>query len=394
MRLIDQVPSSPQALLNEIASPADILAGMDIYRTLSVKHVESVQREIPSAVVEDCGESIYLGELSPGCQACKSGTWDCLFITTQCNLACPFCCSPIRVGSHTPLSAFGSNIGEVLEYYQIVQPRGVSFSGGEPFLEFDRLRRIVAAIRSALPGAYLWVYTNGLLATKEKTCELAALGINEIRFDLAATGYNHPIVMKHVSIASQWIEHITVEIPVIPNHKEKLLVSLSTWNDLGVQYLNLHELIYEPGSPSARMSGSRGRVLTPDGHFTEFDPHSRPLVSTIMQAVDRGKLRLSVNDCSIQNKIRQVRGRRRQMGRLIAQLPDSKESMDEEGHLQTVCVFPSQGSAYFVKPEHFPQLQKVRSRERYFKLLRIPPLSIGPSPEKWFACTEIEEDDD
>ena len=62
------------------------------FRPVWRQHALEAQRLLPSIHVDDGGDTLYLGELSPGCRACKEGTWDCIFLTGRCNLACPFCC--------------------------------------------------------------------------------------------------------------------------------------------------------------------------------------------------------------------------------------------------------------------------------------------------------------
>lgn len=52
-----------------------------VFASIWAEHARRVSEEAPYAVVEDGGETIYTRELSPGCQACKAGTWDCLFLT-------------------------------------------------------------------------------------------------------------------------------------------------------------------------------------------------------------------------------------------------------------------------------------------------------------------------
>ena len=146
----------------------------------SAEHAEMVRGKAPYAFISGAGETITAGALSPGCQACKAGTWDCLFLTMDCNLSCSFCCSPGERRNNIPLSAFGKDASEALKNFHLIQPEGISFSGGEVFLEFERLRHLVALMRREFPLAYLWVYTNGFLASAEKTAELGQCAIETI----------------------------------------------------------------------------------------------------------------------------------------------------------------------------------------------------------------------
>ncbi len=352
------------------------------------RHVQKVRAEAPYAAVTDGGETIFTGELSMGCRACKSGVWDCLFVTMNCNLACPFCCSPVDGSSEVPLSAFGREIGEVIENLRMLQPEGISFSGGEVFMNFDKLRSLAAVIRQAFPRAYLWVYTNGLLTTGEKIAELGEIGIDEIRFNLAASGYRHPGVLRNVQLASRVIENVTVEIPALPTQSERLLEALPEWSGAGVRYLNLHELMYEPGSLSTSLPGPRAAVHTPDGHFSEVHPDSRALTLRVIQAVHDAGLPLAVNDCSMQNKLRQVHGRRRLLGRFLTTRPGSLEAMDENGLLQIICGFDVQGNWFFTRPDQCEKAREEHPGFRFIRLWRLPPLSVYESCS-WFRYEEI-----
>jgi pyruvate formate-lyase activating enzyme-like uncharacterized protein len=270
----------------------------------------------PAVHIEDGGEAVYTGALSPGCRACKDGAWGCIFVTQRCNLSCSFCYSPHDI----PLDYAGSDLGatpeEIEASYGRTRITGVSFSGGEPFLLFDRLRQWVAWAKALRPERYCWVYTNGLLATPQRLRTLAGLGLDEIRFNMAASGYNDSTVLAHLDAAAQALPNVTVEIPAIPADGPLLLDSLDEWARRGARFLNLHELLYEPGTNAATLAGERLPFVTDDGHPSALDPNSRPLTLAVMRHVLERGLPLAVNDCSLQSKLRQIRGRRRMLAAL------------------------------------------------------------------------------
>ncbi len=351
-------------------------------------HLQAVQARAPYAQVEDGGETVALGALSRGCQACKSGGWDCLFLTMDCNLDCPFCCSPGSRDRRPPLSATGANLDEVIERLLLVQPAGISFSGGEVFLEFERLLAMLAVVRRSFPQAYLWAYTNGALAHPNRLEALAAAGLDEIRFNLAATGYTNPLVLKNVRAAAACLAHVTVEIPAIPAQAQRLLAALPEWSAAGVEYLNLHELMYEPGSRSAALAGARMPLRTPDGHLTHFHPASRALTLRVIERVHHLGLPLAVNDCSLQNKLRQVRMRRELLGRLVERLPETVEALGPDGLLQTVCAFNPQGEHFFLHPRALKSARAEYPGWRFARLWREPPLYLG-APALWSQVEEV-----
>src|SRR5690554_3761620 len=112
----------------------------------------------------------YYHHISPGCKLCGEGTWSCLFITNKCNAHC-FYCPASQEKDEIPSTqslTFNSpkNYAEYINYFGF---KGISFSGGEPLLFFDRTLQYLRTIREKChPDIYIWMYTNGILATPEK----------------------------------------------------------------------------------------------------------------------------------------------------------------------------------------------------------------------------------
>jgi pyruvate formate-lyase activating enzyme-like uncharacterized protein len=222
------------------------------------------------------------------------------------------------------------------------------------------------------PDKYYWVYTNGLLADEDKVHRLGELGVDEIRFNMAATGYDHPGVMANLAAAAHYIPNVTVEIPAIPEHAPKLLACLADWCALGVRFLNLHELIYEPGSNSGAMPGARQVIITGDGHRSEFNPHSRALTLAVMKRVQEQGLSLSVNDCSMQSKLRQLRGRRRGLA-LLVKAPYERLVGGEV--YESYCVYRDE-DVHLFHPNVAREMRRRYPDYRFVRLARTAPLSI------------------
>ncbi len=348
------------------------------------EHLSRVRQQIRDLHVEAGGEIAHLGGLSPGCQACKDGTWDCIFTTMRCNLDCAFCYSPHALPQDYAGSAFGSTPEQIVANYRSTRITGVSFSGGEPFVDPQGLFDWVAALKSRCSGAYTWVYTNGLLAGEERLRRLGELGVDEIRFNTAASSYDHPMVMENVKAASRFIPHVTVEIPAIPNDGEKLLSCLAAWSAAGVRFLNLHELIYEPGTNSAAMPGARQTIITPDGHRTEFNPRSRDLTLAVMQRVQDESLPLSVNDCSMQSKLRQVRGRRRSLAPLTKA---PYERLVDDWVLESTCAYRGE-QGHFFHPDSLEDMRQRYPNRQFVRLVRTAPLSLDDDGQ-WIVFEEL-----
>src|SRR5574344_1291590 len=185
--------------------------------------------------------------LSKGCKACKNGKWLCIFVGYNCNCHCDFCPQPkeanfLNVFNDGDLTSHGT-ISE-LEYYISTDKtiEGISYSGGEPLLYFNKVTTLAEYVTKKAPKIYQWIYTNGILLDEKKLEALEKCGINEIRFDLAATNFDKKVLDK-IALTKKYIENVTVEIPAIDNVrfllKDNLLDKLV--ND-GLTRLNLSEM--------------------------------------------------------------------------------------------------------------------------------------------------------
>ncbi len=321
--------------------------------------------------IENNGETTRSGELSPGCQACKSGKWDCIFLTLSCNLSCSFCLTPCTLTKASSISAFGNDIHTLIKEYAELKISGIGFSGGEPMLESKLLIDCLLSIHKANPEAYLWAYTNGLLLTKDIISALAEAGLDELRFNMAATGYFHPHILEMLRYAAMRLAAVTVEIPAIPEDKDQLLKALSVWGRTGVKYLNLHELIYEPGSPSEKMSGKKENCRMPDGHVCAFNPLSSDLVKYVFEQIETAKLPLSVNYCSLQSKAGQIRERRSIMATRTL-MP--YEIPAGNGEAESMCYFTD--TRYeFAQPWTLPDSDRLFPGSGAARVRRLLPLT-------------------
>lgn len=186
----------------------------------------------------------HYGDLSPGCRICGQGEWSCLFINGRCNCRCFYCPTPQdEIGLPTTNQITFATPEEYAEYAHRFAFSGVSISGGEPLLTYDRSVAYVQAVRQKMGAApHIWLYTNGTLLTAERLAGLKAVGLNEIRLDISAVDYN----LDKVRMAADHIACVTVEIPAIPEDAERLATLLPALAESGVRHLNLHQLRLTP----------------------------------------------------------------------------------------------------------------------------------------------------
>jgi len=233
-----------------------------------------------------------VSNLSPGCRLCGEGEWSCLFINNVCNARCFYCPSKQDdVSVPTTSAVTFENPEDYVAYLRRFNYKGASISGGEPFLSFDKTLRFIKTIREDLGNEiYIWMYTNGILAEKEKFKELAKAGLDEVRFDISAAGYSLEPVKKAAGI----IRNITVEIPAIPEDIEKVKRLLPQMKNAGVNFLNLHQI---------RLTDYNFSKLNKRGYTLLHGPKATVLESEltalkVMLHSYKEKINLPVNYCS------------------------------------------------------------------------------------------------
>lgn len=268
----------------------------------------------------------YHNQISKGCKLCGLGTWSCLFITGKCNANC-FYCPATQLADEVPSSQnlHFETAEAYAEYINHFRFKGVSFSGGEPLLFFDRTLQYLKQIRKRCsPDLYIWMYTNGILADEQIFRKLAAAGLNEVRFDIGATNYK----LDKIGFAKGIIPNITIEIPAVPEEKEKIKQLLPEMIKAGVSNLNLHQL---------RLTKYNAPKLLK--HNYTFIHAEQPIVLeselAALEILDfsRSKnLNIGINYCSFNFKNRfQKAGFRKQIANAIA---DPNETITEKGFIR------------------------------------------------------------
>lgn len=260
------------------------------------QEIRELQTRLPGLHFHDSYQAISTGPLTPGCAICTRMAHMVVQLGFRCNARCPFCflevLDPDSTDEHEQ-----HTLQFVLQQFCSRQDslEGVSFSGGEPLLYLAELETCVTAMRHASPDFHFWVYTNGILADKERVNRLAELGIREIRFNLAATDYSEQ-VLRNLERARSTFEYVLVEVPSYPPQKEKLLACLGEMERIGIDQLNLQELL---------VTNANMRRLEGDGYATGmfhlkkyFLSGSRRMTYEIIEHCLENAYTFTVNDCS------------------------------------------------------------------------------------------------
>lgn len=281
------------------------------------------------------GTKVYRGDLSPGCRCCGEGTWSCLYTTQLCTGGCSFCPNEVQKG--IPPNAHRLVFAQPAQYAAFVGRfgyRGVGFSGGDAILALENVVLPYAReLRKRLgDGVYLWGYTNGNLVTAEHLSKLRDVGVNEIRFDIAAQSYS----LEKVILAKRYVDHVTVEIPVLSDDFPILRTKLQAMADAGVSYLNLHQLMLSEHNLRSLLGRAFKFLRSVSSHQTFSSIDSEITALRLLNYAEEKGIPLSMNYCSSLYKVL-FQGRADAV-RASAPLRSGYEELTEVGNLRHFCV--------------------------------------------------------
>ncbi len=290
-----------------------------------------------------------IGSLSPGCRTCINGTWSCIFITDACTRSCFYC--PVAqkkqdVGNPAsgPEKVFFDSVDEYISFLRTFDFKGVSFSGGEPFLVLDRVLEYLKEIRRVFGDRhYIWVYTNGDCVSEEKLSLLHQAGLDEVRFDISANNYDLTVVRMAVGIVGT----VTVEIPAIPEDVDRVKSLLKEMEGIGVKHLNLHQLMRTDHNAMAFDQRGYSPVNRKDHPVNVPIMESELAACEILKHAVEAGVQMGINYCSSCYKARfQGAGHRKRAAGLCR---DKKATMTETGYLSQLAIDASGDEARYVK---------------------------------------------
>ena len=268
--------------------------------------------------------------LSPGCRHCGNGTWSCLFINGICNANC-FYCPTLQDQEDQPTTqtVVFPDVEDYILYLKKFGYKGVSISGGEPLLTFQKTLRFITRIREEMgPEIYFWMYTNGILLDEEKLSALRKAGLNEIRLDIGATGYR----TDHLEMALKRIDTVAVEIPAVPEDVEHLKQLLHHFDDIGLHHLHLHQIRCTPHNYLKLIK--RGYTFLHGPQITVLESELTAL--HLMQYASNNGLQTPINYCSSIYKYRYQRMAARK--RYAPFIAHGYEEITETGMIRSLAV--------------------------------------------------------
>lgn len=109
--------------------------------------------------------------------------------TFACNFACPYCFEE----GHPTNRMSDETEENVVRFVKGYKPKNISVTwfGGEPLLEFNRIKSLTNKLKALNVGYNASMITNGYLLTKEKANEFENLSINRVQITLDGVRDSH-----------------------------------------------------------------------------------------------------------------------------------------------------------------------------------------------------------
>jgi pyruvate formate-lyase activating enzyme-like uncharacterized protein len=269
-------------------------------------------------------------ELSPGCRCCGEGTWSCIFVNGLCNTRCFYCpTSQNELGQPTTNTVEFPRVRDYIEYLDYFGFKGVGLSGGEPLLTPDRLFTYLTELKKHFGDRiHTWLYTNGTKVSEPILHRLNDAGLDEIRFDICAAGYD----LDKVRWAAKIIKRVTVEIPAIPGDEALLKQKIPEMKEAGVGHLNLHQLRCTPFNCRELLKHRYTFLHGPKVTVLESELTALRLLKYTLKK----KIHLPINYCSFiyKNQYQGVAARRH----YAPEIKKSYEALTASGLIRTLWV--------------------------------------------------------
>jgi len=239
-------------------------------------------------------------KFSKGCRSCLLGTGLCAIRkTNKCNLRCKFCYDYGEIDNMPPVGEGMWEIGGTKFYEKDIdlllsvypKPTGVSYVYLEPFMEIEEYYPVIRKFSKA--NIHQHLYTNGLLATEETLKALGEAGLDEIRFNLAATNCSDKVI-ENIGIARKYIKSVGIESPMTPEFYTTFLKKKQDILSVKPDFINLAELHLNENNIGNYYG--ENMYISRQGYISPI--WSRELTLKLMKIADDEKWDLVVHDCS------------------------------------------------------------------------------------------------
>ena len=239
-----------------------------------------------------------------GCRSCLLGTGlSAVRKTNRCNAHCKFCYDYGQLNSVPPIGEGLWEIGGSKFYEEDLplllsvsnRPTGISYVYLEPFMEIEKYFGVVKIFHEA--GIHQHLYTNGLNANRENLRALAEAGLDEIRFNLGASGCADRVI-ESIGVAREFFPMVGIETPMTPEFFDAFLRKKDAILATKLDFINCAELHLNENN-IGNYAGEN-LYMCRQGYISPI--FSRKLTLQFMRIADEENWPIAAHDCSNRTK--------------------------------------------------------------------------------------------
>jgi len=257
--------------------------------------------------------SIYVNQISPACRACREGVGSAtFFISLRCNRRCYYCFNP----NQEHYEDFRKSNRDLVKELEQIQQSGmkahhIALTGGEPLLHKQEAYEFFQESKRLFPEVHTRLYTAGDFIDEETLEQLAASGLDEIRFSIRTEDSEQDLQanLKRIALSKSYLESVMVEMPVPPSSLAMMTDLLLELDRIGISSINLLELCFP--FFNAQTFSDRGFKIKNPPYEIPYDywyAGGLPIAYSEIEclkllefALDR-ELKLGIHYCSLENK--------------------------------------------------------------------------------------------
>ena len=175
------------------------------------------------------------------------------------------------------------------------KPTGIAYVYLEPFMEIEKYYGVIAKFHAA--GVHQHLYTNGTLATEENLRALGEAGLDELRFNLGASGCADRVI-ENITLAKRFIPYVGVETPMTPEFYEAFQHKKARILATGLDFMNCAELHLNPNNIDNY--AGENLYMCRQGYISPI--WSREITLRLMAQAEKEDWGIVVHDCSNRTK--------------------------------------------------------------------------------------------
>lgn len=273
-----------------------------------IAQIRKRQQTIPGLKQDELQyTAVWGGDLTPGCKkCCLKGKVAHLRTTTQCSLNCSFCYyfgSREKRSIPSDMYLINERLFTERDIRLLFKAQGKKFLNGvgwlyyEPLMEIDKMIPVMKMISQK--GYHQWLYTNGVFATHDNLKKLADAGLNEIRFNLAATNCSAGVI-QHMACARKYFKYLCVESPMFTGFYEAFIKNRRMILETGLDHIHCAELqLFTNTKDNFKKEGPAYRYA--QGYISPIK--SRHLTYNLIELAVKEKWEnVVIHDCSNETK--------------------------------------------------------------------------------------------